>query len=79
VSSEEIPLAKSELMGRSVFDWDGTYLGHVVAVGFRHGRLRRIGVEKEAGDQALRFFTADVVHSEDSGFVVHTLATWSEQ
>ena len=65
-------------MGRSVLDQDGTYVGHVVAVGFRRGQLRRIGVQKEAGDQALQFFPADVVRSEDSGLVVHTLASWSQ-
>lgn len=77
--SQGKPVAKSELMGRAIFDRDGTYLGHVVAVGFRRSQLRRIGVQKEAGDQALRFYPADAVRSEDSSLVVHALASWSEK
>lgn len=75
VSSEKQPIAKSELIGRSVFARDGAYLGQVVAVGFRRGDLRRVGVQKEAGEQALRFFPAEGLRSEDARLVVDTLAT----
>jgi hypothetical protein len=74
VDTEEAALAKRELLGKTVVGRDGAYLGHVVAVGFRRGELRRIGVQKDAGDPAFRFFRAGTVQARDSRLEVDAAA-----
>lgn len=46
------------LLDQPVFDSEGRRLGHVEAIGTRHGELRSIGIESTGGGPATLHFVA---------------------
>jgi hypothetical protein len=55
-----IPFRPEEVWAKSAYGPEGHFLGKVEALGYRHGRLLRVGVPaKDSQRRGLKFYSAD--------------------